>query len=289
MIPWIWHPIQQKKELPLQVLPWRSERIPSKSEEQKWEREPKKMPRKISRLVPRSLKFNTFTIASTTNTAECIIHVSMIAGKPLFTLPAGEVTVISKTAREIGWILKSFEHIAMKLDSFKSKVTPNKPPVSKLPELEYVYKSQFHQKCGKFHNRIELCDAMSIHTCGRRHSFAKECDGSWMSLARFENVALQWSSTLTFKKKLERSPELLLRKLKSSIIKKQNINDKLKSTCITWNFEGRNCEDCQYVHRCSFMIIDYKKGDSICWGNHRERDHLYSLYSRRLSRHSVGR
>ena len=186
------------------------------------------------------------------------------------------------------WLnLEEFENIAMKLDTFKAKVTPNKPPVSKLPELEYVYKSKLHQKCGKIHNRIELCDALSVHTCGRRHSFAKECDGSWMSLTRFESVALQWPSTLAFKKKLERSPDSLRRQLKSSIKKKQNINDKLKSTCITWNIEGKCDDNCLYVHRCSYMIIDDKHGDSICWGNHKEKDHPVS--SRRFSRHSVGR
>ena len=51
--------------------------------------------------------------------------------------------------------------------------------------------------CGKVHSRIDMCEKTPVHSvCGRRHGYAIDCDGSWMSLARFESLALRWPSTI---------------------------------------------------------------------------------------------
>merc|ERR1719342_423974 len=77
-------------------------------------------------------------------------------------------------------------------------------PVSKLPELKYIYISRYHKKCGKFHNRLDLCEKTLPHSfCGKRHGFGRECDGSWMSLEKFESLALKWPSTVGARKALE--------------------------------------------------------------------------------------
>ena len=41
---------------------------------------------------------------------------------------------------------------------------------------------------------ISLC--IAVHEmCGRRHSYGMECNGSWMTLTRFESLAARWSSS----------------------------------------------------------------------------------------------
>ena len=70
------------------------------------------------------------------------------------------------------------------------------PPVSRLPELQYLYSQQYHAKCGETHSRIALCPAARPHYhCGARHSYARECTGAWMQLTKFEQMALRWPST----------------------------------------------------------------------------------------------
>ena len=32
------------------------------------------------------------------------------------------------------------------------------PPISRLPELQYIYDNKYHKLCGKTHRRIDLCD-----------------------------------------------------------------------------------------------------------------------------------
>jgi len=79
----------------------------------------------------------------------------------------------------------------------------SKIPISKLPELKYIYISRFHKQCGRIHNRLDFCDKMLPHSlCGKKHGFGRECDGSWMSLPKFESVALKWPSTLRERRNL---------------------------------------------------------------------------------------
>ena len=41
---------------------------------------------------------------------------------------------------------------------------------------------------------ISFC--IAVHeVCGRRHSYGMECNGSWMTLTRFESLAARWSSS----------------------------------------------------------------------------------------------
>ena len=70
------------------------------------------------------------------------------------------------------------------------------PQKSQIPELQYIYRNVFHSKCRETHRRIDLCRAAPAHArCGKRHSYARECDGSWMKLKKFEKVAARWPDT----------------------------------------------------------------------------------------------
>ena len=134
----------------------------------------------------------------------------------------------------------------------------NQAPISKLPELQYIYERRYCRYCGKSHTLLDVCAASPAHaTCGRKHGYAINCDGTWMSLQRYEAMALRWSSTLHYKRELE---------------EKRHKVSRVKSACLTWNRSG-SCDGCSSEHRCSFMEIDNLHGDRVCWGRHRERDH----------------
>ena len=197
------------------------------------------------------------------------------------------------------WLpLDMFERVALKLESYKLRESKrsqrehsNKPPMSNLKELAYIYQKRYHKLCGSVHTRLDVCDhTPSHHSCGRKHGYAKECDGSWMAVARFETLALRWPSTLAYKKQMgiksrreERASDWK-RKTSSSKVKE---SDKLRSICMRWNLDG----DCDtrheadgLVHRCSYVDIDNKHGDRICWAKHKEIDHKVIEYRSSRSR-----
>jgi len=170
-------------------------------------------------------------------------------------------------------------------------------PISALKELEYVYVPDFHAKCGKSHSRVDLCEASPPHkACGRRHSYAMECNGSWMSLRKFEMLALKWPTNHQLRKKskysklnyanTENKPEEVIKSYME-----MTEDEKRENTCNDWNF--RKCLDCKFGsrkrHRCSKMISGENE-TKICWGHHREVDHDLKLMkeSKKSSRNSSG-
>ena len=197
------------------------------------------------------------------------------------------------------WLdLDLFEEVAVKLTCFKKKSgnINNKPPISRLPELQYIYDKKFHKPCGLYHTRIDVCDKTPIHdVCGRKHGYAIECDGTWMSLSKFESRAIKWPSTLLYKKKLETRDrnrhETLREKRKKTWSPRIKNSEMLRSACISWNFDGK-CnsyhDDDGKVHRCSFIAFDNDVGDRPCWGRHTELEHR-SRQSSSPARKSVSR
>ena len=148
----------------------------------------------------------------------------------------------------------------------------NQAPISKLPELQYIYKKKYHKECGRRHSRLDICEVTPAHAaCGRKHGYANDCDGTWMSLPRFEALALKWPSTLAYKSKLEKMNNKRIKVSRS--FERGGLSEKLFSTC--WNWNQSECEDegCHLVHRCSYVHIDDQHGDRVCWGWHKEVDH----------------
>ena len=177
------------------------------------------------------------------------------------------------------------------------------PPRSSKPELQYIYEINYHSKCGENHRRVDPCPVSSIHAnCGRRHSFVKNCNGTWKTLKALELIAAGFPET---KLKLQpftsmnhqetnqvrTSPnnrpnmeiegkglELFTRKsirYKKNSSKEFTESEKKQMTCMDWN-KGK-CVFCQYgakkKHRCAKMIADDKIGERICWGFHKEVEH----------------
>jgi len=170
-------------------------------------------------------------------------------------------------------------------------------PTSVLKELAYVYVPDFHAKCGKSHSRVDLCEASPPHkACGRRHSYAMECNGSWMNLRKFEMLALKWPTNhqLRMKSKYSKLKYTNTETKPEDVIKsymEMTEDEKRENTCNDWNF--RKCLDCKFGnrkrHRCSKMISG-DNGTKICWGLHREVDHDLKLMkeSKKRSRNSLG-
>ena len=200
------------------------------------------------------------------------------------------------------WLsLEKFEEVAWQIESVKKKAFSNKrsfeessinnkPPISKLPELQYIYKKRFHKDCKKVHSRLDHCDTAPVHRdCGRKHGYAILCDGSWMSLPKFEAIALRWPSTMAYRKRLESqllasnsndsvsspySPPTTRHRNRQKMNRPTKQSERLKALCFDWNLKG-TCEEsrCSAIHKCSFMEIDNKHGDRVCWRRHREMDH----------------
>jgi len=150
----------------------------------------------------------------------------------------------------------------------KSPMKYLQPWRSQRPELQYVYRNYFHPKCGNTHCRIDLCSAQPVHaSCGRRHSYAMECNGNWMTLKKFENVARRWLDT--------RKEERKLQSLINSDKPEKDLEfEKMLDTCLDWN--NGNChKKCKKQHRCSKMVRDVGSKTRICWGEHKEVDHKY--------------
>jgi len=172
------------------------------------------------------------------------------------------------------------------------------PPKSNKLELQYVYEHFHHLKCGKTHRRVDLCDATPAHNvCGKRHSYARYCDGSWMTVEKFEMVAMKWPTTISMqnhkmmqKRKSDQFKttglEVPRRKRICSEInqssstmqkpyKEMSETEKMLNTCKDWN--AGLCLNCKFGnrkrHRCSKMISDEEMGEIICWGIHKEVDH----------------
>ena len=96
--------------------------------------------------------------------------------------------------------------------------------------LKYIYISRYHKQCGKYHNRQDLCDKTVAHsTCGKRHGFARECDGSWMSLERFESLALKWPSTVGVRKSLEMKYSKITQREDSHLIQNWQSSNNMNS------------------------------------------------------------
>ena len=134
------------------------------------------------------------------------------------------------------------------------------PPRSNLHELQYLYRRVRHKSCGTQHNRLETCKTTGVHgICGQRHGFAKNCDGSWKTLAEIESLAGFMSETKR-EKELAEMTEF----------------EKKEITCMDWN-RGK-CSFCKFGdrkrHLCSKMIIEgNSRKPRICWGFHKEIDH----------------
>jgi len=186
----------------------------------------------------------------------------------------------------------------------KSHQHVSSPPKSPKPELQYIYKPFFHVKCGKIHNRIEDCSQALPHkVCGKQHSYFKECDGSWMTVEKFEMVAMRWPMP-TMKKMRKKTSGLEVPRRKrirlednpsSSTMQKpykeMSEPEKMLNTCKDWN--NGLCLNCKFGnrkrHRCSKMISDGEMGEKICWGDHKEVDHEaeYTISKEKKKRRSI--
>ena len=164
----------------------------------------------------------------------------------------------------------------------KSHMNNFDPWKSQRPELQYVYRSYFHPKCGQTHSRIDLCSVQPVHMkCGKRHSYAMECSGNWMTLRKFESVARRWPDTKTEERKLlsQNKVEKPQREMREF--------EKMLDTCLDWN--NGNCKKCKKQHRCSKMVRDEKSNTKICWGDHREVDHHFERNNHREVEHNLER
>jgi len=199
------------------------------------------------------------------------------------------------------------QHVSSPLKSPKHKLAHqhvSSPPKSPKPELQYIYKPFFHVKCGKVHNRIEDCSQALPHkVCGKQHSYFKECDGSWMTVEKFEMVAMRWPMP-TMKKMRKKTSGLEVPRRKrirlednpsSSTMQKpykeMSEPEKMLNTCKDWN--NGLCLNCKFGnrkrHRCSKMISDGEMGEKICWGDHKEVDHEaeYTISKEKKKRRSI--
>merc|ERR1719186_1503481 len=199
------------------------------------------------------------------------------------------------------------QHVSSPLKYPKHKLAHqhvSSPPKSPKPELQYIYKPFFHVKCGKVHNRIEDCSQALPHkVCGKQHSYFKECDGSWMTVEKFEMVAMRWPMP-TMKKMRKKTSGLEVPRRKrirlennpsSSTMqrpyKEMSEAEKILNTCKDWN--TGLCLDCKFGnrkrHRCSKMISDGEMGEKICWGDHKEVDHEaeYTISKEKKKRRSI--
>lgn len=173
------------------------------------------------------------------------------------------------------------------------------PPISDKADLQYVYESFHHVKCGKTHRRVDLCDAAPPHNvCGRTHSYAMDCTGLWMTVDKFEMLAMKWPTTRMRIKKSsdDYNPKDAPRRKRiryenthgsssnsssNSIsnmqkpYKEMSEDEKKENTCEEWNFG--QCVSCKFGnrkrHRCSRMVGDHDGSERICWGDHREAEH----------------
>lgn len=150
---------------------------------------------------------------------------------------------------------------------------------SNKPELQYVYKYVYHPKCRKKHRRVDFCSAAAPHVrCGRGHSYAMQCNGEWMSLRKFEAVAMKWPSTKVEEERLQeelfQNRSKYEKKSEKSVIEMTD-TEKMMDTCLDWN-KGM-CRKCKYGekkrHQCSMMVRGKGGENRICWGNHKEVDH----------------
>ena len=102
--------------------------------------------------------------------------------------------------------------------------------------------------------------------CGRRHSYAMDCCGSWMSLAKFESVAIRWPTSKMVAERLAR--ENMEREREDS---RRKVVSRNSDCCLDWNFGVCDQVNCKLRHRCSF--IEYNGDLRPCLGRHRAREH----------------
>jgi len=142
------------------------------------------------------------------------------------------------------------------------------PPMSRLPELQYIYEYKYHSVCGRPHRRIDLCPQAPVHEpCGRRHSYAMDCSGTWMSLAKFESVAVRWPSSRIIADRLAKET-LEKEERKRRRLAPEGMNS---NCCLDWNFGICDEVNCKLRHRCSF--IGYNRDLTPCLGRHKAREH----------------
>ena len=138
------------------------------------------------------------------------------------------------------------------------------PPVSGLPQLQYIYEYNYHKLCGEPHRRIDVCPAAPAHElCGKRHSFGMDCSGVWMSVAKFESLASGWP---TSKKIAERMAKENMEREERK--RRRHPKD---DCCLDWNFGTCDEISCKRRHRCSFIKDngDYQP----CLGRHKAKEH----------------
>lgn len=109
--------------------------------------------------------------------------------------------------------------------------------------------------------------SIAVHeTCGRRHSYAMECSGAWMSLTRFESLAAKWPTSKMIAERLEGQREDRKRRRLTPPPVEQN-----SICCFKWNCGAQSCHDinCKKRHRCSAEI----RPGVVCLGKHRALQH----------------
>ena len=145
------------------------------------------------------------------------------------------------------------------------------PPISSLPELQYIYENKYHNLCRTPHRRIDLCPAAPVHEpCGRRHSYAMDCQGSWMSLNKFESVASRWpTSKMIAERMAEEGTEREERKRRRQLVSEGKNAD----CCLDWNFGICDSLSCKRRHRCSFIEYSGTGDMTPCLGRHKAREH----------------
>ena len=145
------------------------------------------------------------------------------------------------------------------------------PPISSLPELQYIYEYKYHNLCRTPHRRIDLCPAAPVHEpCGRRHSYAMDCQGTWMTLNKFESVASRWPTSRMIAERItEEGPEREERKRRRLLVSEGKNAD----CCLDWNFGICDSLSCKRRHRCSFIEYDGTGDMTPCLGRHKAREH----------------